>query len=56
MATPLRVALLCIAGALLGIAGNGFTPHRAPIGAPVVPSAEQPGAIWTTARASPASR
>jgi len=52
MATSLQVALLCVAGALLGIAGNRFTPHPAPLGAGVVASAEQPGAVCEDPRAS----
>ncbi len=52
MATPLQAALLCVLGAALGIAGNRFTPRPAPLGARVLPSAEQPGAICEDPRAS----
>jgi 3-mercaptopyruvate sulfurtransferase SseA len=52
MATPLQAALLGLLGAALGIAGNGFTPRPAPLGARVAPSAEQPGAICEDPRAS----
>jgi 3-mercaptopyruvate sulfurtransferase SseA len=39
-----RAALLCIAGAFLGMAGNALTPRPAPLGGRVVATAEQPGA------------
>jgi len=47
-----RAGLLCAVGAILGITGNRFTPRPAPLGAPVLPSAEQPGAICEDPRAS----
>ncbi|HYS10548.1 MAG TPA: hypothetical protein VEP66_17545, partial [Myxococcales bacterium] len=52
MATPLQVALLGAAGVLLGVAGNQLTPHPAPLGSRVVPSAEQPGAVCEDPNAS----
>jgi rhodanese-related sulfurtransferase len=52
MVTMLRAGLLCAVGAILGIAGNHFTPRPAPLGARVLPSAEQPGAICEDPRAS----
>lgn len=36
---------LLVAGALLGLAGNGFTPRPAPLGAQVVAVAEEPAAL-----------
>jgi len=47
-----RAALLCVAGTVLGIAGNRFTPRPAPLGAPVAASAEQPGAACENPGAS----
>jgi rhodanese-related sulfurtransferase len=47
-----RAALLCVAGAALGIAANGFTPHPAPLGARVLASAELPGAVCEEPRTS----
>ena len=44
MSVFLRASLLCLAGAVLGIAGNGFTPHPAPLGEPVLATAQLPGA------------
>jgi 3-mercaptopyruvate sulfurtransferase SseA len=44
MANLLRAAVLCIAGAALGIVGNRFTPHPAPLGEAVVATAETAGA------------
>jgi len=44
MATLARAALLLIAGAVLGLLANPLTPHPAPLGKPVVPAAELPGA------------
>ena len=44
MPTLLRATLLCVAGAVIGIAANGMTPRPAPLGSPVVAAAEQPGA------------
>jgi len=52
MGTPLQVGLLCVAGALLGIAANRFTPHPAPLGERVLASAGQPGAVCDDPRAS----
>src|SRR5258708_13781515 len=52
MAVILRAGLLCVAGALLGLAGNCLTPHPAPLGARVLPSAEQPGAVCDDPHAS----
>src|SRR5712671_1650043 len=52
MAMVFRAGLLCAVGAILGITGNRFTPRPAPLGAPVLPSAEQPGAICEDPRAS----
>ncbi len=40
----LRAALLCLAGAALGIGANLATPHPAPLGRAVAATAEQPGA------------
>jgi 3-mercaptopyruvate sulfurtransferase SseA len=40
----LRAGLLCVAGSLLGIAGNALTPQPAPLGSRVVPAADLPGA------------
>ena len=45
MSILLRTALLCVAGAFLGLIGNRFTPHPAPLGERVLASAEQPGAV-----------
>jgi len=42
--TLIRTVLLGATGVLLGIAGNGFTPHPAPLGKPVFAAAELPGA------------
>src|SRR5215813_8588212 len=47
-----RTILLCLAGAFLGLIGNGFTPHPAPLGTRVVPSAEQAGAVCDDPHAS----
>jgi rhodanese-related sulfurtransferase len=47
-----RAALLCFAGSILGIAGNALTPHPAPLGARVVPSADLPGAACEEPRSS----
>jgi 3-mercaptopyruvate sulfurtransferase SseA len=44
MGLLLRAALLCVAGAMVGILGNPFTPHPAPVGKAVVATAELPGA------------
>ena len=52
MATWLRTALLCAAGAALGIAGNGFTPRPAPLGKAVIAGADQPGASCQDPRAT----
>src|SRR3954464_2371728 len=52
MATWLRVAALGAAGVLLGWAGNRFTPRPAPLGTPVLASAEQPGAACEDPHAS----
>jgi rhodanese-related sulfurtransferase len=41
----LQALALCAAGALLGIAGNRFTPRPAPLGSPVTSAAETPGAL-----------
>jgi 3-mercaptopyruvate sulfurtransferase SseA len=52
VATPLQAALLSLLGAALGIVGNRFTPRPAPLGARVVASADQPGAVCEDPRAS----
>lgn len=52
MGLLLRATLLCLSGALLGIGANAVTPRPAPLGARVVPSAEQPGAVCQDPRAS----
>ena len=41
----LQALALCAAGAALGLAGNGFTPRPAPLGARVTSAAEAPGAF-----------
>ena len=45
MRIPLQALALCAAGAALGIAGNGFTPRPAPLGAPVTSAAEASGGM-----------
>jgi len=45
----LRAALLCVAGALVGVLGNSFTPHPAPLGKAVLATAELPGAACSEA-------
>jgi 3-mercaptopyruvate sulfurtransferase SseA len=40
MAVLGRAGLICVAGAILGIAGNFLTPRPAPLGTPVVAAAE----------------
>src|SRR6267154_2465087 len=40
MTMALRAGILCVAGALLGIAGNRFTPRPAPLGSRIVPAAK----------------
>jgi len=52
MGTLLRAALLCTAGAIIGLLGNGLTPRPAPLGARVPPSADQPGAVCEDPAAS----
>jgi 3-mercaptopyruvate sulfurtransferase SseA len=52
MGLVLRAGVLCVLGAVVGIAGNRFTPRPAPLGSPVLPSAERPGAICEDPRAS----
>jgi 3-mercaptopyruvate sulfurtransferase SseA len=39
-----RSSMLVVAGAILGIGANAFTPHPAPLGKPVFAAAELPGA------------
>jgi 3-mercaptopyruvate sulfurtransferase SseA len=52
MIIVLRAGLLCLAGALLGLAGNALTPRPAPLGKAVVASADQPGATCQDPNAS----
>ncbi len=47
-----RAALLAVAGVLVGVAANAFTPRPALLGRPVVAAAEQPGAACTEAHGS----
>jgi 3-mercaptopyruvate sulfurtransferase SseA len=56
MALLVRAALLCTAGALLGIAGNLLTPRPAPLGARMFAAAEEPGAACQDPRALSVAR
>src|SRR5215468_10140464 len=44
--------MIAFAGGAVGIVGNSLTPHPAPLGARVLPTAEQPGAACDDAHAS----
>src|SRR3982751_4423475 len=52
MATFARATLLLVAGSALGLVANPFTPHPAPLGRPVLPEAELPGAACQDPKAS----
>jgi len=44
MGLLVRAILLCVTGAVAGVAANAFTPRPAPLGKSVFATAEQPGA------------
>lgn len=52
MAMVWRAGLLCAGGAALGLVANAFSPRPAPLGTPVVATADQPGAACQDPRAS----
>jgi rhodanese-related sulfurtransferase len=52
MSLLFRAALLCVAGTVLGIAGNSFTPRPAPLGGRVLPSSDLPGAVCEQPRST----
>jgi 3-mercaptopyruvate sulfurtransferase SseA len=52
MGLLVRAMMLCVLGALLGLAANAFTPNPAPLGARVHAKADEPGAACQDPKAT----